>query len=429
MNILKFEIYFYKKRVKMKNVLLVGILGIVFFQNIQSASPLFRSAQKLNYYSAGIVNGLVVAEKLNMENVNQKGIAGMISRVLPQLHGTSSIVITLDVLTVNPVLKKFLIINGFINMLVTLYGNSSSETNINKVLIKKLIDDNQADSAYLYELVLNQDSTFVDRALTHQEKAELVDLLLLFYENQEKLDEFVKQVKKAKNDREVEKSIQEMVVSLHTRVSKKIVEQILSVVVLAQKIIKQSQVSKDGFYMVDVGSNVQILTIQKQALLNQRQVSKSLSMKKQNELLANIAEMFGVESSVTSTDQLVEVIDKNRKAAENIIMQAAEELKKNPKANVVSIIEKIVPKDSVLPSMNFGYQHQSLTDAFLETVRDICMPKALELVGLNLSNTEKIDVFQQDFLNEKVNYNQDERAYMLGYFQSCLWQLQKRSGK
>ncbi len=429
MNILKFEIYFYKKRVKMKNVLLVGILAIMFFQNLQSASSLFRSTQQSTYYSAGIVNGLVVAAKLNMENVHQHSIAGMISRVLPQLHGTSSIVITLDVLTVNPVLKKFLIINGFLNMLVTLYGDSSSETNINKVLIKKLIDDNQADSAYLYELVLNQDSTFVDRALTYQEKAELVDLLLLFYENQEKLDEFVKQVKKAKNDREVEKSIQEMVVSLHTRVSKKIVEQILSVVVLAQKIIKQSQVSKDGFYMVDVGSNVQILTIQKQALLNQRQASKSLSMKEQSELLANIAEMFGVESSVTLAEQLAKVIDKNRKAAENIIMQAAEELKKNPKANVVSIIEKIVPKDSVLPSMNFGYQHQSLTDAFLETVRDLCMPKALELVGLNLSNTEKIDVFQQDFLNEKVNYNQDERAYMLGYFQSCLWQLQKRSGK
>ena len=413
----------------MKNVLLIGILAIMFFQNLQSASSLFRSAQQSTYYSAGIVNGLVVAEKLNMEHANQKNIVGMISRVLPQLHGTSSMVITLDVLTVNPVLKKFLIINGFVNMLVTLYGDSSSEANINKVLIKKLIDDNQADSAYLYELVLNQDSTFVDRALTHQEKAELVDLLLLFYENQEKLDEFVKQVKKAKNDREIEKSIQEMVVSLHTRVSKKIVEQILSVVVLAQKIIKQSQAGKDGFYIVDVGSNVQILTIQKQALLNQRQVSKSLSVKKQNELLANIAEMFGVESSVTSTDQLVEVIDKNRKAAKNIIVQAAEELKKNPKANIVSIITKIVPKDSVLPSMNFGYQHQSLTDAFLETVRDICMPKALELVGLNLSNTEKIDVFQQDFLNEKINYNQDERAYMLGYFQSCLWQLQKRSDK
>lgn len=63
-------------------------------------------------------------------------------------------------------------------------------------------------------------------------------------------------------------------------------------------------------------------------------------------------------------------------------------------------------------------------NVFLTKVRDICMQKAVQLISFG-SNDQIIEKFIQDSVKKEA-YTLEEQAYMLGYFQNCLWLLQNR---
>ncbi len=411
----------------MKKILLVGLLGLTFFESLQSAQ------KGLSRFTRNFIQAVGVGARVGGYVHTLGNAAGLTSMELPQSPNSnlmSPVVITPEVVGQNPKIEPFLVVNGVVNMLVTLYGNASSEIEIDKAFLEDFVRKNTEASYDLYKLVLQKDSEVLNPMfLNNKQDGEVVNLLLLFYKNKEKLDNFIVQIQQAKNNQQIKKLIQDMIVTLlpaaneskTTAVNEQTVQEVLTGAVTLDKMIKEAEAGKGENAIVDGGSNVRILSIKQQALSDKRKAQKPLSKDEQDEFLEGVANMFGVDNPVTSINQLVAEVTENREAIEEVKARVEQELQKNPKANIDNVMERVL-SDGLPAPVPTSLVNQSLTDGFLEGVRDICVPMAVKLAGSG-SNDEIMQKFEQTVLNREAGYTKEERAYMLGYFQNSLWQI------
>ena len=421
----------------MKKILLVGLLGLTFFESLESAQAGNSSILKFIAYTltskdssvAQVVKGagfLYNTSELmhghrsfNVPKIKSKDSAQSIS---------SAVMVTPSVLEANPRIVPYVATTGMLKFMKSVKGPAVSSKSINQYMVKSFVDENpkffyEFYRSGMFKISDESPTSLASSELTSSEKKGIVKTLLPLYENYSALDQAVNKISSTTNPQVALRSIQSEVAKLPRAIDRIEAEAILNSAFAYQQLMQEAQADSGSVVRMKLDDNVDVLATKSEVPGLKIAMNKYLTDK--DETLQIMASAVGIENPVTSINQFVAEVTENREAIEEVKGQAENILQKNPNASVEDVFADLL-SDGLSASVPTSLVNQSLTDGFLEGVRGICMSKALELIGKG-SNDQVMKMFEQTVLNREAGYNKEEQAYMLGYFQGCLWQLRKDS--
>ncbi len=419
----------------MKKILLVGLLGLTFFESLQSAQAGNNSILKFITYTLTSKDSSVaqVVKGVGFLYNTSELMHGHRSFNVPKIKSkdstqsiSSTVLVTPSVLQENPKVVPYVATKGMLKSMISLNGPAVSSRAINRYMVAGFVANNEKFFKEFYRsgmIKLSDESPtdLVSSELTSNQQKAIVRTILPLYENYSALDKAINKVSSTKNPQVALRSVQSQVAKLPSEIDPSVAESILTSAVAYQRVIQEAQADSESVVRMKLDDNVDVLATKSEVPGLKIAMNNFLTDK--DETLQIMASAVGIENPVTSINQLVAEVTENREVVEKVKEQAEQELQQNPRADVTSILEKVV--SDVLPvsrPTNLVDQNLSLTDAFLEGVRDICMPMVVKLAGSG-SNDEILQKFEQAILNREGGYTKEERAYMIGYFQSCLWQI------
>ena len=428
----------------MKKILLVGLLGLTFFENIQSAGMQNAASAKIIAYGLTdgdksplpfLIKGLGLfhnlAECIQLREPKMKW-----NDLLPT---SSAVMVTPSVLAQKSEVLPYVATESIVRLMDIKYGPAVPSRKINRHLVKDFVAENSRFFALFYRSGFIKFSNPVQAGVVSiqdelnpvQEKA-LVDALVPLYENYNSLDKAIKKVLAAsstsalasvnleaeKLQGEIDPTITQAIL-LSAREYKKITEE----AVINSKI---NNAQNSAVVLVDVAPNIRILATGSEVPGLKAAMERNITAFEQASVMKAVDSVLSIQDSQSISDVAIQ-IEENRQAIEEIKEQAEEELQKNPTADVADLIpdisffyDKLLPVERPKSLVN---DDESLTNGFLEGVRDFCLPKVVELAGTG-SNHQIMEKFQREVLDRGARFTSEQRAYMLGYFQNCLWQVQ-----